>query len=115
MATQRAFYSLQGAGVNYGRVQLETAVKIYHVAVGSVLTCGCSAIYMSQSNMKSLNIIQNNQLKYIVGLKGCPHWMRMCQVTEWVRSVNVSNSVLFHGLGHTGCFTGPTQWACHFR
>ena len=64
MATQRAFYSLQGAGVNYGGVQPETAVKIYRVAVGSVLTYGCSAIYMSQSNMKSLNIIQNNQLKY---------------------------------------------------
>ena len=69
MATQRAFYSLQGAGVNYGGVQPETAVKIYRVAVGSVLTYGCSAIYMSQSNMKSLNIIQNNQLKYIVGLR----------------------------------------------
>ena len=67
MATQRAFYSLQGAGVNYGGVQPETAVKIY--PVGSVLTYGCSAIYMSQSNMKSLNTIQNNQLKYIVGLR----------------------------------------------
>ena len=69
MATQRAFYSLQGAGLNYGGVQPETAVKIYRVAVGSVLTYGCSAIYMSQSNMKSLNIIQNNQLKFIVGLR----------------------------------------------
>ena len=29
MATQRAFYSLQGAGVNYGGVQPETAVNIY--------------------------------------------------------------------------------------
>ena len=69
MATQRAFYSLQGAGVNYGGVQPETTVKIYRVAVGSVLTYCCSAIYMSQSNMKSLNVIQNNQLKYIVGLR----------------------------------------------
>ena len=26
-------------------------------------------------------------------LKGCPHWMRMRHVTEWIRSVNLSNSV----------------------
>ena len=42
-------------------------------------------------------------------LKGCPHWMGMRHVTEWIHSVNLSNSVLLHGLGHTGCVTGPTR------
>ena len=42
-------------------------------------------------------------------LKGCPHWMRMRHVTEWIRSINLSNSVWLHDLGHTGCVTGPTR------
>ena len=44
-----------------------------------------------------------------LGLKGCPHWMRMRHVTEWIRDVNLSNSVLLHDLGHTGYVTGPTR------
>ena len=53
--------------------------------------------------------LTKTSLKKMPCLKGCPHWMRLRHVTEWIRSVNLSNSVLLHDLGHTVCVTGPTR------
>ena len=36
-------------------------------------------------------------------------YISLRHVTEWVRLVILSNSVLLHDLGHTGCVTGPTR------
>ena len=52
LASTKAFYSLQGAGVKYNGVNPETAVNIYRTAVGSVMSYGCSSIHMSQTYLK---------------------------------------------------------------
>ena len=43
-AAQRAFYSIQGAGVKYGGVSPATAVNIYNAAVSSVILDGCNSL-----------------------------------------------------------------------
>ena len=67
-AGQRAFYSLQGAGLKFGGVSPHTACRIYKSAIQRVITYGCSAVYMTKSNLKELDTLQGKQLKSVLGL-----------------------------------------------
>ena len=68
-AAQRAFYSIQGAGVKYGGVSPATAVNIYNAAVCSVILHGCSSIHLSNCNLRELDKMQSKHVKCIMGLK----------------------------------------------
>ena len=68
-AANRAFYSLQGAGLNCCGVSPNTAIHIYSTAVRSCLTYGCSAVNISKTKIKELDKIQGKHIKCILGLK----------------------------------------------
>ena len=72
-AAQRAFYSLQGAGVKYGGVSPVTALDIYRTAVASFLSCGCSSVHLSHTELKELDKVQSKHIKCIMGLKYSSH------------------------------------------
>jgi hypothetical protein len=72
-SAQKAYYSLQGAGVKYNGVELGTAVRIYQTAVESVIGYGCSSIHLSKSNSRLLDTLHCKQLKNIMGLKYSAH------------------------------------------
>ena len=65
-AANRAFYSLQGAGLNCCGVSPHTAIHIYSTAVRSCLTYGCSAVNISKTKIKELDKIQGKHIKCIL-------------------------------------------------
>ena len=67
-AAQRAFYSLQGAGIKYRGVSPTTACKIYTTAIQSVLTYGCSTVFLTKSSLNELNTLQGKNIKTVLGL-----------------------------------------------
>ena len=60
----RAFYSMQGAGLNCNGVSPETALHIYKTAVRSSLTYGCAAVNISSNNLKVLDKDQGKHLSF---------------------------------------------------
>jgi hypothetical protein len=72
-AAQRAFYSLQGAGIKYGGVSPVTAMNIYDAAVSSVLSYCCGSVHLSNSKLKELDKTQSKHVKVIMGLKFSSH------------------------------------------
>ena len=69
-AAQKAFYSLQAAGLKYEGVSPYTAGKIYKTAVQTVMSYGCSSVHLTQSNLKELDTLYVQMLKrqYYVNL-----------------------------------------------
>ena len=64
----KAFYTLQGAGLNTLCVSPETASHVYQTAVRSSLTYGCAAINISDRNLKLLDSWQGKFVKTILGI-----------------------------------------------
>ena len=69
VASQKAFYSLQGAGLKFQGISPELLTSVYHTAVTSILSYGCSSVYMSKSDFKFLDTIQGKHIKCMLGLK----------------------------------------------
>ena len=95
-AGQRAFYSLQGAGLKFGGVSPYTACRIYKSAIQSVITYGCSAVYMTKSDLKELDTLQGKQLKSVLGLH------RSSRTTPLLGAMNilpVSTLIMKESLG----------------
>ena len=91
----RAFYSLQGAGLNCNGVSPETALHIYKTAVRSSLTYGCAAVNISSNNLKVLDKVQGKHLKSILGLK---YHSRTTPLLEALNIPSVSKSVQMMSL-----------------
>ena len=87
-AAQRAIYSLQGAGLKYRGVSPTTACKIYTTAIQSVLTYGCSTVFLSKSSLKELNTLQGKHIKTVLGLH---HNVRSTPLMEALDIPSVSN------------------------
>ena len=68
-AAQRAFYSLQGAGLHFHGLDVHVAAKLYSVGVRTILTYGCEAIAMSRSNLTKLESTQGKLIKTVLGLR----------------------------------------------
>ena len=64
----KAFFSLQGAGLYKDCVSPCTAFHIYNTAVRSGIVYGCSSIYMSKKNLKTLETAQAKHIKSILGV-----------------------------------------------
>ena len=69
LAAQRAFYSLQGAGLHYGGVDPHVAAKLYSVGVRTLLTYGCEALHLSDPTLRSLESMQGKLVKAFLGLR----------------------------------------------
>ena len=67
-ASQKAFFSLQGAGLNSSYVSPATKMNIYTAAVRSTLVFGCSSINISIQNMKKLDRQQAKLIKCTLNL-----------------------------------------------
>ena len=67
-SAQRAFYSLQGAGLCYKGVDPKVAINIFQTAVQTTLTYGCDNIFMSRIALNRLDSFQAKLLKSILGV-----------------------------------------------
>lgn len=72
-AAQKAFYSLQGAGLCYGGVKPDVATHLFLVGVRTVLTYGCEAIHLSPSCIKKMESAQGKLVKAFLGLRKWSH------------------------------------------
>lgn len=68
-AAQKAFYSLQGAGLCYGGVDPSVAAHLFSVGVRTVLTYGCEALHLSPITTKKLESAQGKLVKAFLGLR----------------------------------------------
>ena len=69
VASQKAFYSLQGAGLKFQGISPDLLTSVYRTAVTSILSYGCSSVYMSKSDFKFLDTIQSRHNMCMLGLK----------------------------------------------
>ena len=60
-SSNKAFYSLQGAGLNKHGVDPKVAFHIYNTAVKSTILYGCESINISKLNIKKLEICLGKQ------------------------------------------------------
>ena len=72
-SANKAFYSLQAAGLKSNSVSPQTAFNIYCSAVRSVLTFGCCAIYINKTQLENLNKTQGKYVKSILGINFNTH------------------------------------------
>ena len=68
-AANRAFYSLQGAGLHFRGVTPHVAMRIYQTGVRTILTYGCESICISNINIRKLESAQGKLVKCVLGLK----------------------------------------------
>ena len=64
----RAFYGLQGAGIKFPGVAPHIIIDIYNTAIRSILTYGCTATYLTKTNLLKLDRYQGKIIKQCLGL-----------------------------------------------
>ena len=89
-SSNKAFYSLQGAGLNKHGVNPKVAFHIYNTAVKSTILYGCESINISKLNIKKLEICLGKQVKSILGLR---HSSRTSPILKAFNMNNVENSI----------------------
>ena len=89
-SSNKAFYSLKGAGLNKHGVDPKVAFHIYNTAVKSTILYGCESINISKLNIKKLEICLEKQGKSILGLR---HSSRTSAILKAFNMNNVENSV----------------------
>ena len=77
--SNKAFHSLQGAGLYKNVTDPHVAVHIYKTAVRSGLLYGCSSISLSKSNADMLERTQGKHIKTILGLNYNTHSTKLLQ------------------------------------
>ena len=65
---ERAFYGLQGAGIKFPGVAPHIIIDIYNTAIRSILTYGCTATYLTKTNLLKLDRYQGKIIKQCLGL-----------------------------------------------
>ena len=89
-AAQRAFYSLQGAGLHFGGLEPEVAADLYSVGVRTVLLYGCEAIHAKKHTLKKLETAQGKFVKSILGL---PKYSKNTPVLSALKIPSIRQSV----------------------
>jgi hypothetical protein len=84
-ATQKAFYSLQHAGLHFKGCKPEVASHIFSMGVQTVLLYGCEAVYINKSNLKHLQSTQGNLTKAMLGLR------RSSRTTPLLKALNIKD------------------------
>ena len=72
-ATLRAFYGLQGAGLDMNDTRTSTIIHIYSAAVRPVLLHDLQCAYQNKSVMISVEMLQSKLLQFALGLKRYRH------------------------------------------
>ena len=103
-AAQKAFYSLQAAGLKYEG-------KIYKTAVQTVMSYGCSSVHLTQSNLKELDTLQGKHLKTIMGLS---YSCSTSPLLEGLNMIPISTMVKFGALGLFKSCLQSNSLARHF-
>ena len=67
-ACRKAFYALQGVGLCNTDLNIDTALYVWSPTCKSILTYGCDALYLKNSDVKDLDKIQGKLIKSIVGI-----------------------------------------------
>ena len=70
---------LQGAGIKFPGVSPEVSIKMYEMAVQSVLIYGCTSVFLNKGNIKCLDKLQSKFIKMCVGLRKCCHSTSLLQ------------------------------------
>jgi hypothetical protein len=91
----KAFYSLQGAGLYKDCLSPETALHIYNTAVRSSMLYGCASMYMNKTSLNVLDKAQAKHIKTVLGLSYYTHTTPLLQAT---RIESISNSVLSYSM-----------------
>ena len=97
-STQRAFYSLQGAGLNKDGVSPHTAMEIINTGIRPVLEYGCASVFLSKQNLSDMDKIQSKYIKAVLGLRNqCRNTpiLQALRVTTVSRSIQMSYLSLF--------------------
>ena len=89
-AGNKAYYSLQGAGLNAYGVTPQTALHIYNTAVRTCLTYGCAAINISPKYLKEIDITQGKHIKSLLGLN---YHARTTPLLEAVQIQSISKTI----------------------
>ena len=69
LSAQKAFYSLQGAGLCHKGVDPSVASHLYSVGVRTVLLYGCEALHLSRRCLKKLETCQGKLIKSFLALR----------------------------------------------
>jgi hypothetical protein len=91
-ASNRAYYSLQNAGLCQSGLSPHTAIHIYTTAVRSGLQYGCASIHLTKSDLATLDKTQGKHVKSILGLDYSCHTTPILQALN-VQAVSKSVSV----------------------
>ena len=94
VASKRAFYTIQTAGVKYPDLNINVVSDIYKTAVESVLQFGCSSIYLNKGNISKLNQLQGKLIKKCLGLG---QWCRTCPL---LKTMDITPMSLRVGIGN---------------
>ena len=78
-AAQKAYFSLQGAGIKYRGVTPKVSSYIYQIAVTSILSYGCSSIHLSKLDVNVLDRTQSKHIKNMLGLRFSSHTTPLLQ------------------------------------
>ena len=82
-AANRAYFSLQHAGLHYKGVSPDVAAHLFSVGIQSTLAYGCEAIHTNLTSQKELSKCQGNLLKASLGLR------RSCHTTPLLKALNI--------------------------
>ena len=68
-AAQKAFYSLQGAGLSFKGLDPRASAHLYSVGVSTILLYGCEAVHIVPASLRQLQVQQGKLIKSFLGLK----------------------------------------------
>ena len=106
-AAQRAFFTLQNAGLCYQGVRPAVAIEIYKTAVRSVLQYGCESVHLTAGGMKALD---RAQAKFIKSFLGLPKQVHSTKLPKALMVAPITDSVNMASLDLlTKCILSDTQ------
>ena len=83
-SAQKAYYSLQQAGLHWNGVSPLTAREIFTTGIKSVLAYGCSSIYLKSGDLTKMDKQQNKLLKSALGIS------HSCRSTPLLQALGIT-------------------------
>ena len=83
-SAQKAYYSLQQAGLHWNGVSPLTAREIFTTGIKSVLAYGCSSIYLKNGDLTKMDKQQNKLLKSALGIS------HSCRSTPLLQALGIT-------------------------
>ena len=109
-ACRKAFYSLQGAGLCYQGLDIDTAKYVFKATCKPALTFACESMYLSKKNRVELDRLQSKLVKCLVGLnpmyRSTP-LLKALDMKNIPHTVDINTLNMFHNVmkTHSGART----------